>query len=198
MTLRTHYILYLTVILVSIPLLMLSRTVRAADSQTITFNIEVPAFTCTVTPIAVNYGGAIIGATAVGKNWPTLAPQDLRVQLANCTGTPLFGKTPTLTIAKVGSTTVTQNYVFRDPGSTAKGWGVAIFNKPAASITQNATTNMVADGGIAWTGTLGSIPTNQTITLATAVTCGALAECTAAKLGTGSVKATITFNLAYP
>lgn len=174
----------------------------AADSQTITFNITVPAVTCTVAPQDVTVSTAIDGSTFVGKNWQTGGETNLNVVLSSCSGSGAAGKSPKLTIAPSGATTVlanSNNFLFRDSGSTSKGFGVAIFNKPAASITKNATTNMVANGAAAWTGTTGAAGStlNQTIGLSTGIACGPTASCAAASLAPGNLKASITFNLVY-
>ncbi|EHN8908244.1 type 1 fimbrial protein [Enterobacter hormaechei] len=177
-------------------------SVLAADSQTITFNITVPAVTCTVAPQDVTVSTAISGLTFVGKNWQTGGESNLNVVLSNCSGSGAVGKSPKLTIAPSGTTTVlagSSNFLFRDSTSTSKGFGVAIFNKPAGSITKNATTNMVANGGAAWTGTAGAAGSslNQTIGLSTGIACGPTASCAATSLAPGNLKASITFNLVY-
>ncbi|MGV3346221.1 fimbrial protein [Enterobacteriaceae bacterium LUAb1] len=180
-------------------MVVLTEKVNAADFQTINFNIEIPAFTCTVTPADMTYSGAVNGVDAIGSNWKTLAPQDLTVRLTGCAGVAQSGKAPTLTIEPASGTTVSNHYVFRDVAqSTAKGFGVAIFNKAASDITQNSTSDMVASGDAVWRGGAGTIPSARTIVLATGVTCGPISSCMASGLGTGSVQASIVFILGYP
>lgn len=174
----------------------------AADSQTITFHITVPAVTCTVAPDDVTVSSDIDGRAFVGKDWQTGGETDLQVVLSNCGGAGQPGQSPRLTISPAGSTTVlagSSNFLFRDSTSTSTGFGVAIFSKAAADITRNATTDMVASGGTAWTGTAGSAGSalNQTITLATGIACGPASDCTASSLQAGNLKASITFNLVY-
>ncbi|CAI2536465.1 P pilus assembly protein, pilin FimA [Serratia proteamaculans] len=175
----------------------------AAETQTITFNITVPAATCTVTPNDLFISAPIDGSTFVGQNWKTGGENDLTVALSNCSGDGASGKSPKLTIAPAGGTAVlagSNNFLFRDSGSTSQGFGVAIFNKSAANITKNATTDMVASSGVAWTGTSGASGSSlngKTITLSAGIACGPTAYCTTTSLVPGILKASITFNLVY-
>lgn len=176
--------------------------VLAADSQTITFNITVPAVTCTVQPQDVTVSTAIDGTAFIGTNWRTGGESNLNVTLSNCAGYGTTGRAPKLTIAPSGGTTVlagSQNFLFRDTSSTSAGFGVAIFSKPVNSSKKNATTDMVANGGAAWVGTAGSggSALNQTIALSTGISCGPTQNCAATSLVAGNLKANITFNLVY-
>ncbi|HBC7422438.1 TPA: type 1 fimbrial protein [Serratia marcescens] len=173
----------------------------AADSQTITFNITVPAVTCTVTPQNVTVSADIDGTAFVNKAWQTGGEQNLNVGLS-CQGNGAAGKLPKLTIAPAASTSVlagSSDFLFRDSTSTSKGFGVAIFNKAAGSITKNATTDMVKNGDTAWTGPTGASGADltQTITLSTGIACGPQANCTPSKLEPGNLKASVIFNFAY-
>ena len=162
--------------------------VLAADSQTITFNITVPAVTCTVQPQDVTVSTAIDGTAFIGTNWRTGGESNLNVTLSNCAGYGTTGRAPKLTIAPSGGTT-----------STSAGFGVAIFSKPVNRSKKNATTDMVANGGAAWVGTAGSggSALNQTIALSTGISCGPTQNCAATSLVAGNLKANITFNLVY-
>jgi len=169
---------------------------RAADSQTITFNITVPAVTCTVTPVDLP-SVDVTGGNLIGTNWKAEQVRDMTVTLSACSGGGGAGKAPKLTIAPATGTTVSNTWLFRDSTSGSKGFGIVFYNVPSNQVTQGSTTQMVADGGAIWTGQTGVIPANPTIRTAVGVTCGATANCAAASLGTGTLKATVYLNLVY-
>jgi len=177
--------------------LLLSASVKAADSQEITFNIKILAGTCTVQAADVAFG-ALSGPEAIGKNWVPLGGiKPLSVTLSNCAGMSTVGA-PKLTLTAAPGSDVlagSENKLFRDSSSTSRGLGIGIY-KVSNPNTSSSIDFFIADipvpigePGASWSSL------NRVYDYAAGVSCGS--ACTVADLGSGTLKASVIFTLSY-
>lgn len=186
----------------------------ASDSVQLTFQYTVQQGTCDVSVGSDGMNGLlafgdISTANITTKTWDPLlstAKQPFKVILSNCSGSPVSTTTPVLyltgnTDTETGNAT-NKSFMFRESGSTAKGVGFAVYknntSSNAADLVAVVTSGEADARKYINLGTQGSVATNKTIDLNAIVTCGS--TCSAsdkAKMRTGDLNASVTFNFDY-
>ncbi len=207
------------IVLLSTAGLSAASSAQAANSVTMKFHYTVIQGTCEVGINGMNNGVLTIPditlpGDAGGKPWIGYGPNNSNVStpgssfpfvinLTNCSGAPVSGKTPALTMtgSHAGITdSVSQQFVFRDASSTSQGFGFVFYNHsgttydPGSEIQDSTAGSNRQYITIPGNGEGTALNGNYTVSLTGAVSCG---QCKQSLSQVGTLAATVTFNFVY-
>lgn len=169
-------------------------------AENINFIIRVPASTCVISPVNVMVLDEIDGARLAETNWKTIALKDIEINLHSCVYYAGSSGTPKIKITAAAGTYAmsnTNNLLYRNTGSTATGFGIAVFNTVSPAVDTSSTSQMVKSGDIIWQGSLNEKFASRKVYISTGVSCGPRANCSPDKLSSGALNAKFTLDFLY-
>lgn len=171
---------------------------QAGNTATINFTGTIVAGTCNLTaPATVNLGD-VDPTKLISTQWHYENITPFALQITGCTGVGGATMAPEIQITGTLSTDMGQgnNWVFKNPASTSKGFGVVLLPASGPYNSDSVTAN---NGWLSIPGFgKGTTPTANTfVHLNAAVSCGRSTWCPRANSAAGTLNASLTFTFAY-
>lgn len=183
----------------------------ANDTINLKFTYTVTEGTCTVdAPPTLTFGTVSNNSAtfdALNKNWIFIGPAPFSVNLSDCAGSGSDAtRTPAITVAgyaldSASSSSADRKKYLMMPATPVTNLGM-VMTKKDGKLVNGATTDLIVLTGTSTPvdiGAAGTAPANgkSTVNFTVALACGAAADCTPAKINSGSDNMTLTFTFGY-